>query len=268
MCQLENTDAREAMILDRFKLQDRVAIVTGAGRGIGEGAALAFAEMGADVVCAARTPAQIEATAEKVRGFGRRALAVPCDVTDTAQLENVVEQTLKEFGRIDVLVNNAGGTPPRPALDTSEEMLETAFRFNVTSAFLLSRFAIPHMLAGDGGSIVNISSAAGRIPRSGFVAYGTVKAARSFMTRQLAAEFAPKVRVNAIAVGAVLTSALKPFLNEEVQGKMEALTPMARLGEVEDIALMLLYLASPASSWVTGKLMEVDGGTESTNWPF
>lgn len=256
------------MLLDRFRLQDRVAIVTGAGRGIGEGAALAFAEMGAHVVCAARTQEQIEATAEKARGFGGRALAVPCDVTDRAQLEHLVEQTAKEFGRIDILVNNAGGTPPKPALRTSESMFEAAIRFNVTSAFLLSRFAIPHMLAGDGGSIVNISSAAGRFPQPNFVAYGTAKAALSFMTRQLAAEFAPKVRVNAIAVGAVATSALAPFLDDELRRKMEAKTPMGRIGEVADISLMSLYLASPASSWVTGKIMEVDGGIESTNWPF
>jgi len=256
------------MILDRFKLDGKVAIVTGAGRGIGEGAALAFAEMGADVVCAARTPEQIEATAEKIRDGGSRALAVPCDVSDSAQLENVVAQAMKEFGRIDVVVNNAGGTPPRPALDTSERMLDSAFHFNVTTAFLLSRLAIPHMLAGDGGSIVNISSAAGRMPQANFVAYGTAKAALSFMTRQLAAEMAPRIRVNAIAVGAVATSALTPFLSDDLRRKMEALTPLGRIGEVEDIALMALYLASPAASWVTGKVMEVDGGTESTNWPF
>ena len=256
------------MILDRFNLDGRVAIVTGAGRGIGEGAALAFAEMGAHVVCSARTPDQIEATAEKARGFSGRALAVPCDVTERSQLENLVERAVAEFGRIDVVVNNAGGTPPKPALRTSEEMFESALAFNVTSAFLLSRFAIPHMLDGDGGSIVNISSAAGRFPQAGFVAYGTAKAALSFMTRQLAAEFAPKVRVNAIAVGAVATSALAPFLNDDLRSKMESMTPMGRIGEVEDIALMALYLASPASSWVTGKVMEVDGGSESTNWPF
>ena len=256
------------MILDRFRLDGKVAIVTGAGRGIGEGAALAFAELGADVVCAARTPEQIEAVAEKVRDRGGRALAVPCDVMETAQLEEVVARTLKEFDRIDILVNNAGGTPPRPALETSESMFESAIHFNVTTAFSLSRRVIPHMLKGSGGSIVNISSAAGRLPQGNFVAYGTAKAALSFMTRQLAAEFAPDVRVNAIAVGAVETSALAPFLNDKVRGAMESLTPMKRIGQVEDIALAILYLASPASSCVTGKVMEVDGGTEATNWPF
>ncbi len=256
------------MILDRFRLDGSVVIVTGAGRGIGEGIALAFAEAGADVVCAARTREQIEAVAERVRDFGRRSLAVPCDVTQRADLEKLVAETEKEFGRVDVLVNNAGGAPPREALRTSESMFEEALRFNVTSAFLLSRLCIPRMLDGDGGAIVNISSAAGRLVQKGFVAYGTAKAALSFMTRQLAAEFAPRVRVNALAVGAVETSALAPFLNDELRSAMEARTPMGRIGQVEDIALAALYLASPASSWVTGKVFEVDGGTETTNWPF
>jgi 7-alpha-hydroxysteroid dehydrogenase len=256
------------MLLDRFRLDGKVAIVTGAGRGIGRGCALAFAEQGAHVVCAARTPAQIEETAAAARHHGVRAIAVPCDVTERAQLENVVEQARKEFGRIDVLVNNAGGYPPRPALRTSEKSFNEAFQFNVTTAFLMTRFVVPHMLEAGGGSIVNVSSAAGRLAQAGFAAYGTAKAALSALTRNLAAEFAPKVRINAIAVGAVLTSALAPFLNEETKARMEALTPLGRLGEVEDISLMALYLASPASSWVTGKIFEVDGGTETTNWPF
>src|SRR5690606_515670 len=150
----------------------------------------------------------------------------------------------------------------------SERYFEQALRFNVTSAFLLSRFVLPHMLEGDGGAIVNVSSAAGRLPMSGFVAYGTAKAALSFMTKELAIELAPKVRVNAIAVGSVETSALTPFLNDELRAKMESLTPMRRLGTVEDIALAALYLASPAGSYLTGKVLEVDGGLLTTNWPY
>jgi 7-alpha-hydroxysteroid dehydrogenase len=256
------------MILDRFRLDGKIALVTGAGRGIGQAIAFAFAECGADVVCSARSRDEIEATAERVRGLGRRALAVPCDVNERAQLESLVATTLSELGRVDVLVNNAGGWPPKPALQTSEKYFEQALRFNVTSAFLLSRFVLPHMLERDGGSIVNISSAAGRLPMSGFVAYGTAKAALSFMTKELAIELAPKVRVNAIAVGSVETSALAPFLDDQLRAKMESLTPMRRIGSVEDIALAALYLASPASSYVTGKVLEVDGGLVTTNWPY
>ena len=256
------------MILDRFRLNDQVAIVTGAGRGIGRGIAEAFAEAGADVVCAARTPEQIEEAAEKIRSMGRRALAIPCDVNDEAQLENVVEQTKKEFGRIDIVVNNAGGTGPKMAAKMSQRMFDGAFHFNVTSGFLLSRLALPHMLENDGGAIVNISSAMSRFVEPGFVAYGTAKAALNHMTRLLAYELAPRVRVNAIAVGSVATDALMPFLNDELRGQMEKLTPMSRLGTTEDIALAALYLASPAASWVTGKIFEVDGGLIASNWPL
>jgi 7-alpha-hydroxysteroid dehydrogenase len=210
----------------------------------------------------------VEATAEQARALGARALPVVCDVMQRADLENLVAATMREFGRIDIVVNNAGGTPPMEALHTSEAMFEEAFRFNVTSAFLLTRLSVPKMLEHGGGSIVNISSAAGRLVMAGFVAYGTAKAALSFMTRELGREFAPKVRVNAIAVGAVETSALAPFLDDDLRGKMSALTPMGRIGSVEDIAIAALYLASPAAGWVTGKVFEVDGGTEATNWPF
>jgi 7-alpha-hydroxysteroid dehydrogenase len=255
-------------ILDRFKVTDKVAIISGAGRGIGRGSALALAEMGAHVVVAARTPAQIEETARLARAFGVQALPVPCDVMARADLERVVAETMQRFGRIDILVNNAGGTPPQAALRTSEEMFNDAMRFNVTSAFLLTRLVVPHMVESGGGSVVNISSAAGRLIMPGFVAYGTAKAALAFMTRLLGCEFAPHVRVNAIAVGATLTDALTQFLDADTKAKMVELTPMRRLGEVEDIAIAALYLASPASSWVTGKVFEVDGGTEKTNWPF
>ncbi|GIW42219.1 MAG: 7-alpha-hydroxysteroid dehydrogenase [Candidatus Binatia bacterium] len=256
------------MILERFRIPGRVAVVTGGGRGIGAGIARAFAEAGADVAVGARTAKEVEAVAEEVRSLGRRGLAVVCDVTKREDIENLVETTVRELGRIDIVVNNAGGTPPQEALYTSERMFEEAFHFNVTSAFLLTRLAVPHMLREGGGAVVNISSAAGRVPIPGFVAYGTAKAALSFMTRILAQEFAPKIRVNAIAVGAVETSALAPFLTPEIREKMEALTPMARIGTVEDIAAAALYLASPASSWVTGKVFEVDGGAEGSTWPF
>jgi 7-alpha-hydroxysteroid dehydrogenase len=258
------------MILDLFRMQERVALVTGASKGIGRGIALAFAEAGADVVLASRTAADLDTVAEAVRACGRRALVVPCDVNERAQLEQLAERAWQEFGRVDVLVNNAGGAPPKPALRTSEKAFEAAFHFNVTSAFLLSRLVIPRMLERDGGAILNISSGLSWLVERGFVAYGTAKAALSHMTRLLAYEMAPRVRVNAIAVGAVGTEALLPFLEAmpEARAKLEAATPLGRIGTPEDIAAAALYLCSPAGAWVTGKVFEVDGGTVASNWPL
>ena len=253
------------MILDRFRLDGKVAIVTGAGKGIGRGIAIGFAEAGADVVCAARTEADIKAVADEVRALGRRALAVPTDVTRTEDLENLVAAALAEFGTIDVLVNNAGGTPPRPAMDTSEAFFEKALRFNVTAAFLLSKLAARAMVDTAGsGAIVNISSRSSDMVQTSFVAYAAAKAALNMMTRNMAAELAPAVRMNAISVGGVATQSLEVVLtNDHLRTMFEDNTPMHRPGTVEDIACAALYLTSDASSWVTGKVFQVDGGTES-----
>jgi len=254
------------VILERFRLTDQVAIVTGAGRGIGEAIALAFAEAGADVAVLARTQEQIEATAKKVRVLGRRALALRCNVTNPGQREAAVNATLSEFGRVDILVNNAGGWPPKPALDTTEDELEMAFRFNVTSAFAMTKLCVPKMVeTTGGGAIVNISSVAGRWNSAGFAAYGTAKAALSFLTRELAQDFAPKIRVNAIAVGSVRTQALDTVLTGEIRAEMIRMTPLNRLGDVEDIAACALYLASPAASYVTGEVYGVNGGLTTLN---
>lgn len=253
------------MILDRFKLTDKVAIVTGAGKGIGRGIALAFAEAGADVVCAARTESDLEETAAGIRERGRRAWVVPTDVTSTESLEALVAATLEGAGRIDLLVNNAGGTGPRPALETSERYFEAALRFNVTQAFLLIRMVVPKMIeTAGGGAIVNISSRSSDMVQPSFAAYGAGKAALNMMTRNMAPEFAPKVRINAISVGGIATAGLESVLtNDAVRAQFEANTPMKRPGTVEDIAACALYLASPAAGWVTGKIYQVDGGTES-----
>lgn len=253
------------MILDRFKLTDRVAIVTGAGKGIGRGIALAFAEAGADVVCAARTKQEIESTVVEVERRGRRGLPVVTDVMKTPDLERLVEAAVAEFGRLDLLVNNAGGTGPRSALETSERYFEKALRFNVTSVFLLTRLAVPKMVeTAEGGAVVNISSRSSDMVQTAFAAYAAGKAALNMLTRNLAAEFAPKVRVNAISVGGVATESLDVVLtNDALREQFEKNTPMHRPGTVEDIAACALYLASPASSWVTGKIFQVDGGTEA-----
>jgi 7-alpha-hydroxysteroid dehydrogenase len=252
------------VILDHFKLTDRVAIVTGAGKGIGAGTAVALAEAGADVVCAARTEADIEQTAERVRATGRRALPVPTDVLVRDQLEHLVAAAVEEFGRIDILVNNAGGWPPRPALRTSADGFEQALRFNVVAPFLLTRLVVPVMVeTAGGGAVVNISSRSASMVQPAFVAYGAGKAGLNMVTRNMAVEIAPKVRINAIEVGGVETDALASVLTDDsIRRQLEDNTPMRRVGQVEDIAAGVVYLASDASSWVTGKVIEIDGGVE------
>jgi 7-alpha-hydroxysteroid dehydrogenase len=252
------------MILDRFKIDGKVALVTGAGKGIGAGCAIGLAEAGADVVLASRTQSDLENVAAVVRERGRRALVVPTDVTDAEQRAHVVEAAVAEYGRLDILVNNAGGWLPRAFLQTSERNLEAALRFNVTTAFMLSQLAVPHMVAGGGGAIVNISSRSASMVQPAFTAYAASKAALSMMTRAMAPELAPKIRVNAIEVGGIETDALAHVLSDaSVRAQLEDNTPMHRVGLPADIAAAVVYLVSNASSFVTGKVFEVDGGVEA-----
>lgn len=248
-------------ILDRFRVDGKVALVTGAGRGIGRACALAFAEAGADVVVAARTASQVEEVAEQIRSLGRRAVPVSFDVMELDRLGELVDIAVEELGGLDLLVNNAGGSMPKALLETSVRSFERAFTFNVTTAFELTKQAVPAMLERGGGSVVNISSAAGRLPDRGFAAYGTAKAALSHLTREMAADLSPKIRVNGIAVGSVATSALEVVLTDDsLREQMETSTPLKRLGTPEDIGAGALYLCSPAGSYLTGKLLEIDGG--------
>ena len=254
------------MILDRFRLSDRVAVVTGAGRGIGAASAVALAEAGADVVIAARTSEQLEETAKRVAAVDRRAIVVVADLSDLEATAALAARAKEELGRLDVVVNNVGGAMPRPFLDTSPGRLEQAFAFNVATAHALTRAAVPVMLEDGGGSVVNISSAIGRVRGRGYLAYGTAKGALSHYTRLAAADLAPRIRVNAIAVGSVATSALEIVMqSDELREAIEAATPLGRLGQPEDIAAAVVYLSSPAGSFLTGKVLEVDGGIEEAN---
>lgn len=254
-------------ILQRFKMDGGVAVITGGGRGIGRAIALAYAEAGADIVLAARTLADVEAVADEVRSLGRRALAVSCDVNAGEQREAVISQAREAFGRITHLVNNAGGAGPNDPLTLTPERFEEILRFNVTSAYALCQLSVPHMREAGNGNIINITSGAARYAQPQFSAYGSAKAALTQLTRLLAQDFAPLVRVNAIAPGPILTDALNRVLPVDMRKSMETDTPLQSLGQPEDIAAAALYLASPASRWVTGKIIEVDGGAESSVWP-
>jgi 7-alpha-hydroxysteroid dehydrogenase len=255
------------MLDEKFRLTGKVAIITGSGKGIGQGIALTFAEAGASVVFAARTAQDLEANVEKAKALGARALAVPCDVMDDRRLEELASRTVETFGKIDIVVNNAGGALPGQMTKTTREKFNRAFDFNVTAAFSLTRICLPYLKQSK-GCVINISSAVARLVQPNFVVYGTVKAALTHMTRLMASDLAPDVRVNAVAPGSIMTDALRMFLDKPSLEKMEGLTPMKRLGDVEDIALAVLFLASPAARWVTGKILEIDGGMETTNMPF
>jgi 7-alpha-hydroxysteroid dehydrogenase len=253
-------------ILDRFRVDGKVAIVTGAGRGIGAGSAIALAEAGADVVISARTEDQLRETAAAVEALGRKAHVVVADLNDEAAIRGLAAAAEETFGRVDIVVNNVGGTMPRTYLDTSVGFLERAFHFNVSTAHALTTSAVPIMLKNGGGCVVNIASVIGRVSGRGYLAYGTAKAALIHYTELAAHDLAPSVRVNAIGVGSVATSALDVVMaNEQMRTAIEQATPLRRLGEVDDIAAAVVYLASPAGSYLTGKVLEVDGGIDEPN---
>ncbi|WP_067531546.1 SDR family oxidoreductase [Nocardia crassostreae] len=254
------------MILDKFRLDGRVAVITGGGRGIGAATALALAEAGADIAIAARTGSELDEVAGKVRALGRRAFTFPGNLAHTETLEAFAATAAADLGRIDIVVNNVGGTMPNTFLTTTSEELDQAFHFNVTTAHALTRAATPHLLAQGGGAVVNITSTLGRVPGRGYLAYGTAKAALAHWTRMAATDLSPRIRVNAIAVGSTLTSALDVVAQQpELKKQMEDATPLRRLGEPWEIAAAIVYLCSPAGGYLTGKVLEVDGGLISPN---
>lgn len=255
------------MILDKFRLDGRAAVVTGASRGIGAATALALAEAGADVAISARTESQLQELAEQIQALGRKVSVVPADLSDLDAVAALADTAAAELGRLDIVVNNVGGAPPKQFMDTAPRHLERAFHFNVTTAHALTQAAVPHLLQAGGGAVVGISSALGRVAGRGYLAYGTAKAALAHWTRLAATDLAPRIRVNAIAVGAVLTLALDYVAETpELKDAMEAVTPLRRLGDPTDIAAAVVYLASPAGGFITGKVVEVDGGIERPNF--
>ncbi|MBY0400666.1 glucose 1-dehydrogenase [Myxococcota bacterium] len=249
----------------------KVAIVTGAGRGIGREIARTWAGYGASVVCAARSADQIESVAAEIRAAGGAARAIACDARVEADLKALVAGTLAAFGRIDLVANNAGAGGAYSTLQSSDEEIVDCFRLNAIAPLHLSRFAIPHMQQVGGGAIVNISSGMAILADYGGVAYGAAKAALEQITNMLALEFAPKIRVNAIRSGSIRTSMLEDGLfraHPEMESEILRWTPGARLGTPRDIAAAATFLCSDAAPYITGAILDVDGGLNSPKSPL
>ena len=258
------------MIGDFFRVDGRAAVVTGAGRGLGAAAAVALAEAGADVVISARSEEQLAKVAQEIEAAGRRAVVVPADLSDLEAAAGLAEAAVSAFGRLDIVVNNVGGAMPRPFLDTAPRHLSRAFEFNVANAHSLTRAAVPHLLAaaqnGTTSAVINITSTVGRVAGRGYLAYGTAKAALAHYTRLAAADLAPRIRVNGIAVGAAATSALDIVVSDDgLRQQLEQSTPLARIGDPREVAAAVVFLAAPSGGYLTGKILEVDGGIQRPN---
>jgi NAD(P)-dependent dehydrogenase (short-subunit alcohol dehydrogenase family) len=245
-----------------FDLSGKVAVVTGGSRGLGRAMVQAFARCGADVVVASRKLDACEAAADEVRRTtGREALAVACHVGRWADCDALVERTYERFGRVDVLVNNAGMSPLYPSLsEVGEELFDKVIAVNLRGPFRLSSLVGARMAEGAGGSILNVSSVAAVQPGPQELPYAAAKAGLNTLTVGLARALAPKVRVNCIMAGPFLTDISKAWSPEMIRG-LERAVPLGRGGEAHEIVGAALYLAGDASSFTTGAVLKVDGGT-------
>jgi NAD(P)-dependent dehydrogenase (short-subunit alcohol dehydrogenase family) len=253
-------------ILDRFALTDGVAVVTGAGRGIGEGIAIGLAEAGSDVVLTARRENEIEAVAEKVRALGRRALVIPGDITDGEFVDSLADRAKEEMGSVTIWVSNAGGADdrtPRHLADMPDRQWDYQLDLNLRAVFTGSRAAA--RVLEDGGSIINISSGAALKPSPNNGPYAVAKAGVDSLTKTMSSELAPRgIRVNGVAPGPVPTEVFMEFFGASEEdipklGKKLGI-PLGRLGTPDDVANAVVFLASPAASWVTGQTLLVNGG--------
>lgn len=251
------------MLTDFFSLNGKAALVTGAGKGIGARIVTAFAEMGADIILVARTESDLERVASDVRDLGQNAYVYPCDLTDESQIKGLVASLQKEIEGLDILVNNAGapGKGFGSLATVDKRRFEHTLDINLSAAYSLIHHMLPLLQLPKQASIVNISSAMSWMVDSQMAAYAAAKAGLDQMTRVLAYELSPDIRVNGIAPGAIETPATA-FITQDPQRLEETVRwiPQGRLGQTDDIALAALYLASSASGFVSGKILEVDGG--------
>ncbi len=253
-------------ILDLFRLDGQVALITGGGGGLGGAIARAFADVGADVALVGRTRAPLELVQAEVEARGRRCAVIPADVTDPASAAEIVKATIAQLGKLTILVNNVGGLggdeAPRPTMELTEQSWTMQVDLNLTSVWRLTKAAVPLMT--EGGVILNMSSIKAFRPEGGSGAYAAAKAALNTMTMSLSQDLAPRFRVNGIAPGPVPTEKFKEVRKvseadfDEVARQWGV--PLGRLGRVDDIAATALFLASAAGSWVTGQTIIVAGG--------
>ena len=243
-----------------FTLKDQVVLVTGAGAGIGRAIAETFAAAGAAVMVRDLDQNTAVGVAAHIDKAGGRAAGMACDVTRETDLEGVVGETVARFGKLTILVSNAGGGGPKP-FDMPMADFRRAFDLNVFSLFRLAQLAAPEMEKAGGGSILAITSMAGENKNRRMASYGASKAATNHLIRNIAFDLGPMgIRVNGIAPGATKTAALQSVLNDEIEQKMLAHTPINRLGEPADMANAALFLCSPAASWISGQILTVSGG--------
>ena len=240
-----------------FDFTDRVVLVTGGSRGLGYQMVKAFAERGADVIVASRKRDACERVAEECRALGRRALAVDAHVGRWEECDRLIDLAYDEFERVDVLVNNAGMGPAMPSHDVTEALFDAVVNLNFKGPFRLASQVARRMADGDGGSIINVSSSGSMMPLPGTVPYGSSKAALNAMSKSLAWEYAPKVRVNTLSPGAFRTDIVKAWPD---QGQGPIPIPRGHAAEPPEILTAALFLASPASINVTGSLVRCDGG--------
>ena len=249
---------------DLYDMTGRTAVITGAGRGIGEGIATVLADAGAAVVLAARRTDEVERVAAEIRATGGRAIAVTTDVTDEAAVAALAQAAVDEFGSLDTWVNNAGGSPVRaPLTELDPVEWQRTMDLNMTAVYRCTLAAVPHMLVGNrGGSIINITSMASFVGMPGSGHYAAAKRAVNSLTETFALELAPLIRVNGIAPGAVPTEIMMKALgvDEESVLRFANKIPLGRLGTPIDLGAVALFLASDASAWITGQTLAVAGG--------
>lgn len=244
---------------DPMDFRGKVVLVTGGGKGVGRGISRRFLECGAEVViCGRQAPDTLPAHA------GREAFFLPCDLRDVEQAQKLIDTLVERFGRLDVLVNNAGGAPYADAATASPRFSESIIRLNLLAPLNLSQLANRVMQAqADGGAIINICSVSASRPSPGTAAYGAAKAGLLNLTRSLAVEWAPKVRVNAVTAGLILTEQAAMHYGDETEvARVAATIPLQRLAAPEDIGDTCLYLASPLARYVSGADLAVHGGGE------